>query len=120
MPQAIYPPTSGEQPLGPDLPALFTRRDETADQLLAAGKAHDDAVWRLPLERSYAEWLKSDIADTGNAHGNAYAGASVAALFLDKFVGDGVDWAPYPSRRASRRAAAGRGPSSGRAAMAAS
>ena len=73
--------------LGPDLPALFTRDDATAEALIAAGKAHDDPVWRLPLHEAYAEWLKSDIADTNNAHGNGFAGASVAALFLDKFVG---------------------------------
>ena len=81
--------------LGPDLPALFTRRDETAADLIAAGKAHDDETWRLPLHEGYAEYLKSDIADTNNAHGNAFAGASVAALFLDKFVGDGIEWAHF-------------------------
>ena len=81
--------------VGPDLPALFARRDETAEALLAAGKAHDDPCWRLPLHEAYGEWLKSDIADTNNAHGNAFAGASVAALFLDKFVAEGVDWAHF-------------------------
>ncbi len=86
--------------LGPDLPALFTRRDETADALLRAGKDRDDECWRLPMPDAYAEYLKSDIADTNNAHANAFAGASVAALFLDKFVGkadDGtpIDWAHF-------------------------
>jgi leucyl aminopeptidase len=69
--------------LGPDLPALFTREDATAEALLAGGIASDDPVWRLPLHAAYAEWLKSDIADTNNAHANAFAGSSVAALFLD-------------------------------------
>ena len=81
--------------LGPDLPALFTREDATAEALLAGGIASDDPVWRLPLHAAYAEWLKSDIADTNNAHANAFAGSSVAALFLDKFVGDGIDWAHF-------------------------
>ena len=81
--------------LGPDFPALMTRRDETADALIAAGKVHDDEPWRLPLPEAYAEWLKSDIADINNAHGNAFAGASVAGLFLDKFVGEGLDWAHF-------------------------
>lgn len=81
--------------LGPDYPALMTRRDETADALIAAGKAHDDEPWRLPLPEAYVEWLKSDIADTNNAHANAFAGASVAGLFLDKFVGEGIDWAHF-------------------------
>ena len=81
--------------LGPDLPALFAREDATAEALIAAGKASDDEVWRLPLHEAYGEWLKSDIADTNNAHGNAFAGASVAGLFLDKFVGEGIDWAHF-------------------------
>ena len=81
--------------LGPDLPALFAREDATAEALIAAGKAHDDPVWRLPLHEAYAEWLKSDIADTNNAHGNAFAGASVAGLFLDKFVEESIDWAHF-------------------------
>lgn len=79
--------------LGPDLPALMARNDETAQTLLAAGKAHDDAVWRLPLPEAYREYLNSDFADLGNAHTNGYAGASVAGLFLDRFVGEGIDWA---------------------------
>ncbi|MGZ3172030.1 MAG: leucyl aminopeptidase family protein [Croceibacterium sp.] len=81
--------------LGPDLPALFTRDDATAEALFAAGKESDDPVWRLPLHEPYAEWLKSDIADTNNAHANAFAGSTVAALFLDKFVGEGIDWAHF-------------------------
>jgi len=81
--------------LGPDLPALMTRRDETAEALIAAGKAHDDQIWRLPLPDSYREWLKSDIADLNNSPANGFAGASVAGLFLDRFVGEGVDWAHF-------------------------
>ena len=81
--------------LGPDFPALMTRKDETAQALIDAGKACDDEPWRLPLPASYAEWLKSDIADTNNTHFNGFAGASVAGLFLDKFVGEGIDWAHF-------------------------
>ena len=81
--------------LGPDYPALMARRDETAAALIEAGKSVDDEPWRLPLPEAYAEWLHSDIADTNNAHGNSFAGASVAGLFLDKFVGDGLDWAHF-------------------------
>ncbi|MDP4574546.1 leucyl aminopeptidase family protein [Qipengyuania sp. G39] len=81
--------------LGPEFPALMTRRDDTAQALIDAGQSHDDEPWRLPLPDVYREWLASDIADTNNAHGNAFAGASVAGLFLDKFVGEGLDWAHF-------------------------
>lgn len=81
--------------LGPDLPALFTRRDETAEELLKAGETNDDPAWRLPLWNGYREYLKSDIADLNNSSPNPFAGASVAALFLDRFVPEGIDWAHY-------------------------
>ena len=81
--------------LGPDLPALMTRRDETAAELLTAGEANDDRCWRLPLFDGYREYLKSDIADLNNTGSNGYAGASVAGLFLDRFVPEGTDWAHF-------------------------
>ena len=81
--------------LGPDLPALFARRDETAEAFLAAGRAHDDPAWRLPLHDAYREYLASDVADMANSATNPFAGASVAGLFLDRFVGEGLDWVHF-------------------------
>ncbi|HSF12491.1 MAG TPA: leucyl aminopeptidase family protein [Erythrobacter sp.] len=81
--------------LGPDLPALFARRDETAEAFLAAGKANDDAAWRLPLHEAYREYLASDVADMANSAANPFAGASVAGLFLDRFVAEGIDWVHF-------------------------
>lgn len=81
--------------LGPDYPALMTRRDETAQALIDAGKACDDEPWRLPLPEGYREWLSSDLADLNNSATNGFAGASVAGLFLDRFVGEGIDWAHF-------------------------
>jgi leucyl aminopeptidase len=81
--------------LGPDLPALFARRDETAEAFLAAGKANDDAAWRLPLHEGYREYLASDVADMANSAANPFAGASAAGLFLDRFVGEGLDWVHF-------------------------
>ncbi len=81
--------------LGPDMPALMARRDATAQALLDAGLASDDPCWRLPLHEAYRDYLKSDIADLLNAPANGFAGASVAALFLDRFVPEGLDWAHF-------------------------
>ena len=81
--------------LGPDYAAMMAREDETANALTEAGKAHDDEPWRLPLPDAYREYLKSDIADISNAHTNPYAGASVAGLFLDRFIADGIDWVHF-------------------------
>lgn len=81
--------------LGPDLPALFARRDATAQELSTAGLERDDPCWRLPLHEAYREYLKSDVADLQNAPSGGFAGASVAALFLDRFVDEGIDWAHF-------------------------
>jgi len=81
--------------LGPDLPALFARKDATAEALIAGGLGADDPLWRLPLHDAYREWLKSDIADLNNSPSGGYAGASVAALFMDRFVPEGLDWAHF-------------------------
>ena len=81
--------------LGPDLPAMFARRDETAHALERCGIARDDRCWRMPLFDGYREYLKSDVADLQNSPSNGYAGASVAALFLDRFVDEGLDWAHF-------------------------
>jgi leucyl aminopeptidase len=78
--------------LGPDLPAMFSNDDDTADALIAASKAQADPLWRMPLWAPYMELLDSDIADMTNS-GGAFAGAVTAALFMQKFVPDDVPWA---------------------------
>ncbi|MCR0983183.1 leucyl aminopeptidase family protein [Roseomonas populi] len=79
--------------LGPDLPALFTNDESVARALLAAGEACHDALWRLPLHEGYASWLDSSAADINNVGSRPMAGSIVAALFLRRFVPDGVPWA---------------------------
>lgn len=79
--------------LGPDLPPLFTDDASLAADLLAAGDALDDPLWRLPLWDAYDEMLKSDIADMVNAPDGGFAGAITAALFLRRFVPKDVAWA---------------------------
>lgn len=79
--------------LGPDLPALFSNDDMLADQLLAAGVATQDPMWRLPLHKSYVSWLESSFADISNVGQKPMAGAIVAALFLHRFVPAGTAWA---------------------------
>ena len=81
--------------LGPDLPAMMARSDATAHELFVAGLEADDPIWRLPLYDGYREYLKSDVADINNSHTNGFAGASVAGLFLDRFVPEGIDWVHF-------------------------
>ena len=78
--------------LGPDLPALFSNDDAMADALLRFGNIVHDPLWRLPLWSGYDDWIKSPIADMNNVASKPMAGATVAGLFLQRFVGPGVPW----------------------------
>jgi leucyl aminopeptidase len=70
---------------------LFSNDDQLADALLDAGKRSLDPAWRLPADEEYGQSLKSQFADFANI-GSRDAGASIAAQFLSRFVGD-TPWA---------------------------
>ena len=78
--------------LGPDMPAFFTPDDSLANLVLQAGLAAEDPLWRLPLHAGYKSWLDSSIADMNNVSSKPMAGAIVAALFLQRFVPEGLLW----------------------------
>ncbi|MCB5362541.1 leucyl aminopeptidase [Pusillimonas sp. CC-YST705] len=65
---------------------LFTKDDELAAQLLAAGKQANDTAWRLPLEDAYQEQLRTNFADMANI-GGPPAGSVTAACFLSRYTG---------------------------------
>ncbi len=75
--------------LGHHNSGLFSRHDAEhdalADQLLAAGKSSNDTAWRMPIEDSYQEQLKSNFADMANIGGPA-GGSITAACFLERFT----------------------------------
>jgi leucyl aminopeptidase len=79
--------------LGPDLPALFSNRDTLATDIESCAAGEHDPVWRLPLWAGYDDDLSSKIADLSNMAGHAFAGSIIGALFLQRFVPAGVDWA---------------------------
>ncbi len=79
--------------LGPELPALFANDDKLAEDMLAAGTAESDPLWRLPLWRPYRQMIVSPIADLNNVSESSFAGAITAALYLDAFVPAGTPWA---------------------------
>jgi leucyl aminopeptidase len=81
--------------LGPDLPAMFCNDDNWAGILLRAGHTEHDPLWRLPLWAGYDRWLDSQIADCSNVSTKPHAGAITAALFLQRFVSQGIAWAHF-------------------------
>ena len=72
---------------------LFANDDQLADELLSAGEACGERLWRLPLWEEYADHMKSDIADIKNFSGKPLAGAITAAKFLEFFIDDHPAWA---------------------------
>jgi len=76
--------------LGVRTGGLFASTDELAAQLIAAGEAAGEPLWRLPLAEDYRASLKSEVADASNSPGNP--GGIAAALYLQAFSG-GLPWA---------------------------
>ncbi len=78
--------------LGDDYAGLFSRQDPLADQLMQAGVAVGEPLWRLPLHPSYASDMASPIADIRNTAGEGTPGAGIGAHFIGAFV-DHTPWA---------------------------
>ncbi len=71
--------------LGRHPSALFANHDSLAEELIAAGEASGDRLWRLPLWKDYDNQLESNFADMANIGGRD-GGAITAAVFLAKFT----------------------------------
>jgi len=78
--------------LGAQLPALFSNRFDTARELVDLGLKLDDPLWHMPLWAPYKAGIESSIGDIVNTGRNALGGAINAALFLEYFVPDSIDW----------------------------
>ena len=79
--------------LGYHAGGLFTNNDALANQLLAAGQATGERLWRLPLWDVYKEDIHSDVADVRNFSGKPVAGAITAGKFLEVFTDHHPHWA---------------------------
>lgn len=77
--------------LGPSIAGIFTPSDDLAKEVLAASEISGEKFWRMPMEDSYWESMKSSVADMVNTGGRP-GGAITAALFLKQFVDEKVQW----------------------------
>ncbi len=77
--------------IGNDLAGCYANDEELAANLLAASKAEDEGLWRMPLPDAYNKQIDSMIADMKNTGGRP-GGSITAALFLQKYV-NGTPWA---------------------------
>ncbi|MFC4122383.1 leucyl aminopeptidase [Nonomuraea zeae] len=75
--------------LGRNVGAVYASDDALAKQLVDAGQASDDRLWRMPLVEDYTPALESSIADLANVESGSRfgAGSITAALFLREFAG---------------------------------
>ena len=78
--------------LGDDYAGVFSRHDPIVEQLSAASAAAGEGVWRLPLDDSHFEQIKSKYGDIVNG-GVGNPGASVGAAFIGSFVEEDQVWA---------------------------
>jgi leucyl aminopeptidase len=78
--------------LGSHHAGLFSNDDTLSANLLAAGVATDEKLWRMPMGREYDKMIDSKFADMKNTGGSRQAGAITAAQFLKRFVGE-TPWA---------------------------
>jgi len=81
--------------LGPELPAMFTHDEKMAARLEKNAAQLQDPMWRMPLWRNYRRLFDSEIADFNNSGRAGFAGAIVAALFLDYFVPEDTPWVHF-------------------------
>lgn len=77
--------------LGETIAGLWSTDNDLAQSLIQASERSGDPLWRMPLEESYFELLKSPVADMKNT-GSRAGGAITAALFLKQFV-QNTPWA---------------------------
>ena len=78
--------------LGHEYAGIFANDDTLATDLLAAGEASNNKLWRFPLSPAYDKLIDSPIADMKNI-GPREGGSITAAQFLKRFVDEGVAWA---------------------------
>ncbi|KAJ3005663.1 UNVERIFIED_CONTAM: bleomycin hydrolase [Siphonaria sp. JEL0065] len=79
--------------LGYPYAGVFTTSDALWSDLQQAGSTAGEGLWRMPMDvESYKPQIKSDVADLKNVGGRS-AGSITAAVFLQEFVEEGVQYA---------------------------
>jgi leucyl aminopeptidase len=78
--------------LGKEYAGLFCNDTKLATELIAAGEATGEKVWRMPLDKAYDKQIDSKNADMKNIGGGRSAGSITAAQFIQRFIKD-TAWA---------------------------
>lgn len=94
--------------VGTEIPALFSNQQSVLTQIQQAAQGTGEVVWPLPLHQPYRSQLDSNVADMMNCSPEGYGGAITAALYLNEFVPDDIDWAHLDVMAWNTRDRAGR------------
>ena len=78
--------------LGDRIAGLMGNDETLVERVKGAAGEAGEQVWRLPLPDYLRSKLDSDVADLKNVGGGRDAGALVAGLFLQEFVGEDIPW----------------------------
>ncbi len=78
--------------LGSTMAGYWSNSDELAAKIEDAANHAGEKFWRMPLEESYFDKMKSVVADFKNT-GSREGGSITAALFLKQFVDKTPAWA---------------------------
>ncbi|MCW1930550.1 MAG: leucyl aminopeptidase family protein [Candidatus Kerfeldbacteria bacterium] len=78
--------------LGQEYAGIMGSNPELVDAITASATATDENLWPLPLVDDYAVFLESKIADLNNLPPVNWAGTTMGAMFLQKFV-EKTPWA---------------------------
>jgi leucyl aminopeptidase len=78
--------------VGTEIAAFFSNAAPLAAKINQASLSIEDPCWQLPLFKAYRKSLETAHADLVNCANHSYAGASIAALFLQEFIGNTTAW----------------------------
>ena len=79
--------------LGSEYAGLFSNDDKLSKQLIDAGEAVEEKVWRMPLNKNFDKLIDSKNADMQNINYVGGAGSTTAAQFLQRFILNKTPWA---------------------------
>ncbi len=78
--------------LGNEFTGLFSNSPQLTNSFTEASQRTHEKLWQLPLSDNVSKSLKDTIvADLVNSTGKP-PGATVAAAFLQEFIGEDIDW----------------------------
>lgn len=79
--------------LGLDMAGVFSNTKEMETFFWESGAETGDDFWPLPINKAFDKQIDSPVADMRNLGVKPYAGASTAAVFLQRFIDKDRPWA---------------------------